>query len=74
MTKDDPAYIACRQSVDGEATKIRIVRAGKKLPSSLDVLSEALGAPAFSEDHDQYFNKEIAPLVSAPARSALQWK
>ena len=74
MTKDDPAYIACRQSVDGEATKIRIGRAGKKLSSSLDVLSEALAAPALSEDRHQYCDKEIAPLVSAPAQSALPWK
>ena len=62
MTKDDPAYIACRQSVDGEATKIRIGRA------------EALAVPALSEDRHQYFDKEIAPLVSAPAQSALPWK
>ena len=40
MTKDDPAYIACHQSVDGEAMKIRIGRAGKTLPSSPGVLSD----------------------------------
>ena len=74
MTKDDPAYIACRQSVDGEATKIRIGGAGKTFPSSLDVLSEVLAAPALSDDRHQYFHKEIAPFVSAPAQSALPWK
>ena len=50
MTKNDPAYVACRQSVDGEATKIRIGRAGEMLPSSLNVLSEVLAAPGLSED------------------------
>ena len=74
MTKDDPAYVACRQSVDGEATKIRISRAGEMLPSSLDVLSEVLAAPGLSEDRHQYLDKEIAPFVSAATQSALPWK
>ena len=74
MTKDDPAYIACLQSVDGEATKIRIGRAGKTLPSSLDVLSEVLAAPGLSEDRHQYLDKEIAPFLSAAGHSALPWK
>ena len=74
MTKDDPAYIACLQSVDGEATKIRIGRAGETLPSSLDVLSEVLAAPGLSEDRHQYLDKEIAPFISAAAQSALPWK
>ena len=74
MTKDDPAYIACRQSVDGEATKIRIGRPGEMLPSSLDVLSEVFATPGLSEDRHQYIDKGIAPFVSAAAQSALPWK
>ena len=74
MTKDDPAYIACRQSVDGEATKIRIGWAGKMLPSSMDVLSEVLAAPGLSEDRHQCLDKEIAPFVSAAAQSGPPWK
>ena len=74
MTKDDPAYIACLQSVDGEATKIRIGRAGETLPSSLDVLSEVLAAHGLSEDRHQYLDKEIAPFLSAAGQSALPWK
>ena len=71
MTNDDPAYIACLQSVDGEAMKIRTGRAGETLPSSLDVLSEVLAAPGLSEDRHQYLDKEIAPFLSAAGQSAL---
>ena len=74
MTKNDPAYIACLQSVDGEATKIRIGQAGETLPSSMDVLSEVLAAPGLSEDRHQYLDKEIAPFLSAAGQSALPWK
>ena len=74
MTKENPAYVACRQSVDGEATKIRIGWAGETLPSSLDVLSEVLAVPGISEDRHQYLDKEIAPFASAAAQSALPWK
>ena len=74
MTKDDPAYTACRQSVDGEAAKIRIGRAGETLPSSPDVLPEVLAAPGLSEDRRRYLDKEIAPFISAAAQSALPWK
>ena len=68
MTKDDPPYVACRQSVDGEAMKIRIGRAGETLPSSLDVLSEVPAAPGLPEDRHQYLDKAIAPFVSAAAQ------
>ena len=73
MTKGDPAYIACRQSVDGEATKIRIGRSGETLPSSPDV-PEVIAAPGLSEDHRRYLDKEIASFISAAAQSALPWK
>ena len=65
MTKDDPAYVAYRQSVDGEAIKIRIGWAGETLPSSLDVLSDLPAAPGLSEDRHQYLDKVIALFVSA---------
>ena len=74
MTKDDPVYIACRQSVDGEATKIMIGCAGEMLSSSPEVLPEVLAAPGFSEDRCRYLDKEIAPFISAPTQSALPWK
>ena len=69
MTNNDLAYVACRQSVDGEAMKIRTGWAGETLPSSLDVLSEVLATPGLSEDRHQYLDKEIAPFVSAAAQS-----
>ena len=74
VTKDDPAYIACRQSVDGEAMKIMIGWAGETLPSSPEVLPEVLAAPGLSEDRCRYLDKEIAPFISPPAQSALPWK
>ena len=74
MTKDDPAYIACRQYVDGEATKIMIGWAVETLPSCLEVLPEVLAASGLSEYRCRYVDKEIAPLISAPAQTALPWK
>ena len=64
MTKGDPAYIACRQSGDGEATKIRIGRSGETLPSSPDV-PEVLAAPGLSEDHHRYLDKESPIHISS---------
>ena len=74
MIKDDPAYIACRLSVDGEATKIIIFSAGETLPSSPEVLPEVLAAPCLTKDHCRYLDKEIAPFISPLAQSALPWK
>ena len=74
MTKDDPAYVVCRLSVDGEATKIMICRAGEMLPSSPEVLPEVLAAPGLSKDRCRYLDKEIAPFISPLAQSALPWK
>ena len=73
VTKDDPAHIACRQSVDGEVTKIRIGRVGETLPTSPDALPEVLAPPGLSQDRRQYLDKEISPYVSAAAQSALPW-
>ena len=65
------AYIACRQCVDGEATKIRIGWAEETLLPSLNMLPEVLAAHGLSKDCRRYLDKDIASFISAVAQSAL---